>query len=961
MYGEDGFDPALSPFLDDLFSDLFMGAEFGNKDDLNCDDAFNSPPVSPLVIDLDGDGIELTSLDESPTFFDLNVDGFAEHTGWVAPDDGLLAMDANGNGNIDDNSELFGNATGYSNGFAQLEQLDSNSDGVIDENDDQFANLLIWRDLDQDGKSDDGELQSLSDVGITSIDLNATEVDETNQEHLVSHSSNVTFSDGSTGLVEDIHFQNNTGISVAVLPENFEYNAEALAMPVLWGYGQISSTWVALSLDDDLRSEAADLMGLLSAGDIASFKSQFESFLFNWADVADVDPSSRGSHIDARKLAFLEKAYGTGYVDQYGGSDPRVNAGREIGESFDQLLEKLAGRFMAQSATASAFFSMSSLDDFYTEFSSHPLSALAILTTNYSPTSPALSGDLSKVLSGLQNSIGNGTITASSAIAAVELLQEDMSASKEEFTLLLQVAAVKAGLDPSTEFLTSLTSLEGQQLLDGTTGNDTITANGASYIKADAGDDIVAGSSESDLIFGGEGNDTLNGGAGGDIYAYSLGDGSDTIRDYSTKGSENDRLVFTDVNADDVTFSQNSGKDLIITLSNGDTITITDHFDNGWEDMELIEFADGTVLDLAGIAAKTISDQNGDGNDVVRGSNDADTFHGGVGNDTLIGGTGADTYIYSLGDGSDTIKDYSTRSEDDRLVFTDVNADDVTFSQNSGKDLIITLSNGDTITITDHFDNGWEDMELIEFADGTVLDLAGIAAKAISDQNGDGDDVVRGSTGSDTFHGGVGNDTLIGGTGADTYIYSLGDGSDTIKDYSTRSEDDRLVFTDVNVDDVVFSQNSGEDLVITLSNGDTVTVTDHFDNTREQMEQIEFADGTVLDLAGIAAKSLLGGSGDDTIVGFSTDDLISGGAGDDVLTGGAGADEFVFDTQTASGADRITDFELNSDQIHLSGGSYADLTFVDTGSGTRIEWDNGSVELDGIAVASLTEDQFSFV
>ncbi|WP_302479622.1 calcium-binding protein, partial [Ruegeria arenilitoris] len=157
------------------------------------------------------------------------------------------------------------------------------------------------------------------------------------------------------------------------------------------------------------------------------------------------------------------------------------------------------------------------------------------------------------------------------------------------------------------------------------------------------------------------------------------------------------------------------------------------------------------------------------------------------------------------------------------------------------------------------------------------------------------------------------------------------------------------------------SQNAGEDLVITLSNGETVTVTDHFDNSKEQMEQIEFADGTVLDLAGIAAKSLLGGSGDDTIVGFSTDDVLSGGAGDDVLTGGAGADEFVFDTQTASGADRITDFELNSDQLHLAGSSYADLTFVDIGSGTRVEWDNGSVELDGIALASLTEDQFSFV
>ena len=67
--------------------------------------------ISPLVLDLDGDGIELTELGATATWFDLDADGFAERTRWVAPDDALLALNRDGNGIIDDISELFSIAT----------------------------------------------------------------------------------------------------------------------------------------------------------------------------------------------------------------------------------------------------------------------------------------------------------------------------------------------------------------------------------------------------------------------------------------------------------------------------------------------------------------------------------------------------------------------------------------------------------------------------------------------------------------------------------------------------------------------------------------------------------------------------------------------------------------------------------------------------------------------------------
>ena len=61
------------------------------------------------------------------------------------------------------------------------------------------------------------------------------------------------------------------------------------------------------------------------------------------------------------------------------------------------------------------------------------------------------------------------------------------------------------------------------------------------------------------------------------------------------------------------------------------------------------------------------------------------------------------------------------------------------------------------------------------------------------------------------------------------------------------------------------------------------------------------------------------------------------------------------------GADTITDFELGIDVLTVQDAIYIDLTFVDTGSGTLVDWGTGSVEFTGVDIAALTEDNFSFV
>ena len=91
--------------------------------------------VDPLTLDLDGDGIETVGINtNNPILFDHDGDGVKTATGWIGSDDGLLVLDRNNNGTIDNGKELFGDNTVMSNGqtaadgFAALADLDSNAD-----------------------------------------------------------------------------------------------------------------------------------------------------------------------------------------------------------------------------------------------------------------------------------------------------------------------------------------------------------------------------------------------------------------------------------------------------------------------------------------------------------------------------------------------------------------------------------------------------------------------------------------------------------------------------------------------------------------------------------------------------------------------------------------------------------------------------------------------------------------
>ena len=139
------------------------------------------PPVQvstapPIVLDLDGDGAELVSLTGSAVQFDMDGDGDKEKTGWAAADDGFLALDRNGNGRIDDIGEIsfVQDLAGATTDLEGLQAFDSNANGLFDRGDARWGAFSVWQDADQDGVSDAGELLSLDDRGIQSINLSST-------------------------------------------------------------------------------------------------------------------------------------------------------------------------------------------------------------------------------------------------------------------------------------------------------------------------------------------------------------------------------------------------------------------------------------------------------------------------------------------------------------------------------------------------------------------------------------------------------------------------------------------------------------------------------------------------------------------------------------------------------------------------------------------------------------------
>ncbi|MCV6609934.1 MAG: hypothetical protein OIF55_04095 [Amphritea sp.] len=156
--------------------------------------------TDPLILNFEGNYADLS---DEKFEFDLDADGNTELISYLTGSSGMLALDRNNDGIINDGSELFGALTG--NGFAELAANDEDGNGYIDEADSIFDQLMIWN------KTRDGDsLESLKDRDIGAIYLGSTETPfeikgEDNQHNGRVKSSGVYFTEaGEVGTLQQI-------------------------------------------------------------------------------------------------------------------------------------------------------------------------------------------------------------------------------------------------------------------------------------------------------------------------------------------------------------------------------------------------------------------------------------------------------------------------------------------------------------------------------------------------------------------------------------------------------------------------------------------------------------------------------------------------------------------------------------------------------------------------------------
>ena len=162
--------------------------------------------TDPIILDLDGDGVEFAS---TSVAFDIDADGSVDTLGWAGGDDGLLAVDLNGDGQINDGVELFSEVfegSRHSNSLAALFTFDDNADGLLNASDARFDEVVLWQDADEDGITDAGELRSLAQAGISSIDLDAASSDRTDAGNYIFAEGKYKTADGKTASYVGVEF-----------------------------------------------------------------------------------------------------------------------------------------------------------------------------------------------------------------------------------------------------------------------------------------------------------------------------------------------------------------------------------------------------------------------------------------------------------------------------------------------------------------------------------------------------------------------------------------------------------------------------------------------------------------------------------------------------------------------------------------------------------------------------------
>jgi Ca2+-binding RTX toxin-like protein len=885
-----------------------------------------SSGAKPVIIDLDGDGVELSM--SGLVNFDWDDDGFEEQTAWVGADDGFLVLDLNsdgtrgaGDGRIDQAEELAFALWGEA-GMTDLQALaqatdedgnlifDSNADGILDNQDDVWAEFRIWQDLDQDGVTDQGELFVLAGVtasawydqngdGIESADeiFDLEEVQTSQQmldgtitENGTISSINLSYDNGGE-YGNDENAQTIFGNTLWGLASYTATNADGGETIIDGGVGDVElafnpNGWRRIETTSGYRVE-------FESGDTYTYREMDGLGLASADLTADALDGVAGDYRDniltaANSIRSVALSGGDGNDSLVGGENDDLISGDE---GADTIIGGAGNDILFVDA-----------DDLNHGHVDGGGGVDSLFVQGTSGVSFALNELNVEIAAGSE---GNDSISGAG-------MYDDLRIFGRDGDDTITGGAANDNLDGG-DGDDSITGGTGSDFIRGSVGDDNVSGeNGDDFLSGGDGDDQVSGGNGDDFLTGGAGNDSLQGGGQDDSINGGVGD--DTLNggfgdDWLEGGDGNDSLYFW------------KGDDTLIGGEGDDTFYLAKDAQYGTTNGENTNWGWAVF-------------QGGTGHDVFV----VDRAFSLIDSLIHIAGSQWQLFDHKLATGGKVVIDLMDFEEIQFSDGTTIMLGDDTTTDNSdnyvrvNRDAFVGDSNARYLGIdqvTYHAGNlvytgslqGWTGDDLLQGDAQSNLVNGGMGSDTLAGYVGN--DTLQGGNGSDEIWGGFGDDSLSGGSGADTMIG--GDGNDILIGYTGADQ---------------IWGNVGHDSLVGGNGGDQLAGGDGDDTLLGQ-------DGHDRLYGGAGHDSLVAGTGSDLLAGEAGDDILYGNQGSDELYGGEGADTLI----GGDGFDLLYGGDGNDS---VSGGNDDDYLFGGDGDDTLLGGEGRDV-LNGGAGADLLD------
>ena len=560
-----------------------------------------------LILDIDGNGVDTINIKDKDIYFDSDNDGFREKTSWISKKDALLVIDKDGDGKIKNQSEVFGKID--MSGFEDLRQVDSNSDGIIDVKDIDFPKMFLWQDLDENGVVGNGELKSLSDAGISSINLNYSPLNDEKNGNSIVGKALVKFSDGTSKNLYDVKLP--YVITNTVYGGDYILDADVIDLPWLRGYGRTLDLQLASSQEDYLKNMVIHFSKIYNADELYD---KFDLLISRWIGdnqfgtklyktvITKVMREALEDDINNFKPDNIKKAYTFFKNRLFLHFCAQTSIGKIFPVKFDYREDKL---IYGPNIYNRIIENMTDSSDFIVSFL---LLERMVLDKEYDP----------KLLGEAIKSHGYGA----------HLYSYVNSGESFKFGKQKKSDDKKPVYVVGTRYSDKTTGNDNPDIIYGSDGDDYIDGQGGDdWLSGGRGNDKIYGNDGNDILIGNEGVNYLYGGGGNDIYIY-YGAGSDVIidekwatakvqewywdekiSDYRDKWVDKGKVLI-DGGVDKVIFANDSSpkyfliqrydNDLVFKLKNSkNTLTLKNWYSSPEQRIEEFVFADGSQLDIA--------------------------------------------------------------------------------------------------------------------------------------------------------------------------------------------------------------------------------------------------------------------------------------------------------------------------------------------------------------------------